>query len=118
MAQKKKTTAEQTAQEQTAQEQDQTSDREDKTEQETERDEFADIPNPCVYCGPSVRNVVRQYTTYMGGIPEPVKEFVRAHPLVRGLIIPTGRFAAVRKRLETNGTAEAILYKKLKDELK
>lgn len=29
-----------------------------------EQDEFAALPSPCVYCGPSVRGVARQYTTY------------------------------------------------------
>ena len=80
-------------------------------------DLFAGIQNPCVYCGPTVRGVARQYTTYMGGIPEPLKEFVKEHPAVRGLIVPTEKFAAVRKRLETRGTAEAIIYKRVKDEL-
>lgn len=91
---------------------------EDQTGQKQERDEFEDIPNPCVYCGPSVRGVARQYTTYQGGIPDPLKEFVKEHPAVRALIIHTGSFAAVRKRLETPGTAEAIIYKKVKAELK
>ena len=84
---------------------------------EPERDVFADIPNPCVYCGPSVRGVARQYTTYQGGIPNELKEFIKAHPAVRRLIVSTGQFASVRKRLETNGTAEAIIYKKVKSEL-
>ena len=89
----------------------------DKPDPEPERDEFADIPNPCVYCGPSVRGVARQYTTYQGGIPAELKEFIKAHPAARGLIIPTAKFASVRKRLETHGTAEAIIYKGVKDEL-
>ena len=124
---KKQTTAEQTAREQTdAQEeqtaQEQTDGQEDQTGQEQtgqeqERDEFADIPNPCVYCGPSVRGVARQYTTYQGGIPDPLKEFIKEHPAARGLIVPASRFAIVRKRLETRGTAESIIYKKVKDEL-
>ena len=124
---KNQTTAEQTAREQTdAQEeqttQEQTDGQEDQTGQEQtgqeqERDEFADIPNPCVYCGPSVRGVARQYTTYQGGIPDPLKEFIKEHPAVRGLIVPASRFAIVRKRLETRGTAESIIYKKVKDEL-
>ena len=124
---KKQTTAEQTAREQTdAQEeqttQEQTDGQEDQTGQEQtgqeqERDEFADIPNPCVYCGPSVRGVARQYTTYQGGIHDPLKEFIKEHPAVRGLIVPASRFAIVRKRLETRGTAESIIYKKVKDEL-
>lgn len=124
---KNQTTAEQTAREQTdAQEeqtaQEQTDGQEDQTGQEQtgqeqERDEFADIPNPCVYCGPSVRGVARQYTTYQGGIHDPLKEFIKEHPAVRGLIVPASRFAIVRKRLETRGTAESIIYKKVKDEL-
>lgn len=84
---------------------------------EQERDEFADITNPCVYCGPSVRGVARQYTTYQGGIPKELKAFIREHPLVRRLIVHPGKFAVVRQRLETPGTAEAIIYKKLKAEL-
>ena len=106
---------EQTAQEQTDGQEDQTG--QEQTGQEQERDEFADIPNPCVYCGPSVRGVARQYTTYQGGIPDPLKEFIKEHPAVRGLIVPASRFAIVRKRLETRGTAESIIYKKVKDEL-
>ena len=117
---KKQTTAEQTAREQTDAQEEQTTQEQtarEQTGQEQERDEFADIPNPCVYCGPSVRGVARQYTTYQGGIPDPLKEFIKEHPAARGLIVPASRFAIVRKRLETRGTAESIIYKKVKDEL-
>lgn len=76
------------------------------------------IPHgPCVYCGPSVPSVVRQYTVYTGGIPDTLKTFIREHPAVRGLIIPVEQFAQTRKRMETAGTAEAILYQKVKSEL-
>ena len=121
---KNQTTAEQTEQDQEltrAQEQGgdqgQTDDQEQTDDQVQERDEFANLPNPCVYCGPSVRGVARQYTTYQGGIPAELKEFVKAHPAARGLIVSTEKFASVRRRLETHGTAEAIIYKKVKDEL-
>ena len=97
--------------------QERTDDQEQTGDQEPERDEFANLPNPCVYCGPSVRGVARQYTTYQGGIPDPLKEFIKEHPAARGLIVPASRFAIVRKRLETRGTAESIIYKKVKDEL-
>ena len=119
MARRKKnqTTAEQTAQEQEKNIREEQTGQEQTDGQEQERDEFADIPNPCVYCGPSVRGVARQYTTYQGGIPDPLKEFIKEHPAVRGLIVPASRFAIVRKRLETRGTAESIIYKKVKDEL-
>lgn len=83
---------------------------------ETERDLFAGLPNPCVYCGPSVPGVARQYTTYQGGgISEALREFVKKYPQVRGLIVSAGQFAAVRKRLDTPETAEARLYKQVKE---
>lgn len=82
-----------------------------------EKDPFADIPNPCVYCGPSVRNVARQYTTFQGGLTEELKNYIKAHPAARRLIVPVAKFAITRRRLETPGTAEAIIYKKLKAEL-
>lgn len=72
---------------------------------------------PKVYCGPSVRGVVRQYTVFTGEIPEMVADFIKEHPAASALIVPTERFAEVRKSLETRGTAEAILYKQIKSEL-
>ena len=107
---------EQVGQEQEADQIEQTGQK-SKPSNEPERDEFADIPNPCVYCGPSVHGVARQYTTYQGGIPAELKEFIKAHPAARELIISTSRFASVRKRLETHGTVESIIYKKVKNEL-
>ena len=86
-------------------------------EVEPEPDMFGNLPNPCVYCGPSVRGVARQYTTYQGGISDALREFIRAHPGALGLIVSTGKFPAMRKRLETYGTKEANLYKAVKAEL-
>lgn len=74
------------------------------------------ISGPLVYCGPSVRGVARQYTTYINGIPEALQEFMEAHPAAKALLVPPKRFAQTRKRLETPGTAEAILYQKIKQE--
>ena len=75
------------------------------------------FPNPCVYCGPSVRGVARQYTTYQGGIPDALKAFLQEHPEAAGLIVPTGKFAAVRRRLDNPGTEEAKLYRRVKEAL-
>lgn len=74
-------------------------------------------PNPCVYCGPSVRGVARQYTVYSGKLPAALEEFIKAHPAAKGLIVSVNRFAQVRSNLEKSGTAEAILYQKIKSEL-
>ena len=86
--------------------------------QETpERDILAGIQNPCVYCGPTVRGVARQYTTFQGGIPDALRDFIKEHPEARQLIVSTAQFPAMRRRLDTPGTAEAKLYKRVKEQL-
>lgn len=83
--------------------------------QETpEQDISAGIPNPCVYCGPTVRGMTRQYTTFQGGIPDALRDFIREYPEARRLIVSTAEFPAMRKRLDTPGTAEAALYKQVR----
>lgn len=80
-------------------------------------DMLARLPNPCVYCGPSVKGVALQYTTYQGGIPDALKKFIGAHPEALGMIVSTGEFQTMRRRLETPGTPEAELYKAVKARL-
>ena len=87
------------------------------TQEAPERDVLAGIQNPCVYCGPTVRGVARQYTTFQGGIPDALRDFIREHPEARGLIVSTAWFPAMRKRLDTPGTAEAKLYKRVKEQI-
>lgn len=72
---------------------------------------------PHVYCGPSVRGVAKQYNVYSGGLPGPLMELMEAHPAARALTVPVEKFAETRRALETPGTAQAVLYAKLKKEL-
>ena len=89
---------------------------EDKQEEQIKA--FLDkLPNPCVYCGPSVRGVARQFTVYHGGIPDALKAFIMEHRAAKGLIVSVERFAQVRTRLETPGTGESILFRKVRAEL-
>lgn len=92
---------------------------EDRKETQAERDEafFNRLPDPCVYCGPSVRGVAQQYTVYNGGVPDVMKQFVSEHPAAKGLLVSVNRFVKVRTKLETRGTAESILFNKLREEL-
>ena len=92
---------------------------EEKKQKQEEQDEafFAKLPDPCVHCGPSVRNVARQFTVYNGGIPDALKEFIKEHRAARGLIVGVERFAQMRTRLETPGTGEFILFRKVRAEL-
>lgn len=72
----------------------------------------------CVYCGPSIRNVTKQFTVYAEGkIPDALALFIKEHPETKNLLVPIEQFAAIRKRLQTVGTAEAILYNKIRSEL-
>lgn len=86
-------------------------------ETKPEQDLFAGIQNPCVYCGPTVRGVARQYTTYQGGIPDALRDFIKEHPDARQLIVSTAQFPAMCRRLDTPGTEEAKLYKAVKARL-
>ena len=70
-----------------------------------------------VYCGPTVRGVAKQYTVFHGGIPEALEDFSERHPEVKALLVPVEQFAETRRKMETAGTAEAILYHKIKSEL-
>lgn len=80
-----------------------------------EADTRESLPNPCVYCGPTVLGVARQYTTYQGGIPDALREFIKEHREARRLIVSTAQFPTMRRRLDTPGTAEAELYRKVKE---
>ena len=69
---------------------------------------------PVVYCGPTVRGVAKVFS---GGIPEALEDFSERHPEVKALLVPVEQFAETRRKMETAGTAEAILYHKIKSEL-
>lgn len=71
----------------------------------------------CVYCGPTVRGVVKQYTVFSGNIPETLQAFISKHPEAKVLLVAVDRFAETRRKMETAGTAESILYHKIKSEL-
>ena len=70
-----------------------------------------------VYCGPSVRGVAKRYKVYSGGLPTELVAFSERHPAARGLIVPLEQFAETRAKLETPGTAEAVLYHVLEREI-
>lgn len=70
-----------------------------------------------VYCGPSVRGVAKQYTVFSGGLPREVEEFREKHPLINDLIVPVEDFPEMRKKIETPGTRESLVYRNIKSEI-
>ena len=87
--------------------------------EETTKGEKAEARQPRArgapgYCGPPVRGVAKQYTVYAGELPEELKAFIQKHPEAGALVVPVERFAETRRKLEQAGTAQAILYRKIK----
>ena len=70
-----------------------------------------------VYCGPSVKNVVRQYTVFEGGVTPMLNEFLDAHPIAKAFLVPVDDFAGFRVRVETRGTRENTLLRMLQNDL-
>lgn len=69
-----------------------------------------------VYCGPTIKGVCKQYTVYAGALPVALKEYVDARPEAKALLVGVERYPEVRKNLNKQGSAEAILYQKLLSE--
>ena len=63
-----------------------------------------------VYCGPSIKDVVREGTVFTGGIPEVLEEYIQKNPAVRSLIVPLADFAAFRADIGRRGTPANIIY--------
>lgn len=71
-----------------------------------------------VYCGPNIKGVAPQYTVFTDGLPAKLVEKAEAFPIVKALIVPREKFAEMRMKVEKEGTAENILYKKAEALLK
>lgn len=74
-------------------------------------------PRVYVYCGPTIRNVAHRGTVYQGDMPEALRNYINKNPAAAALVVELERFADVRKRIETEGTAENLIYNRIKSEL-
>ena len=63
-----------------------------------------------VYCGPSIKDVVREGTVFADGIPEALEEYIQKNPAVRSLIVPLADFAVFRADIGRKGTPANIIY--------
>ena len=64
------------------------------------------------YCGPTVKGIAPQYTVFVDGLPDKLKEKVEQVPMLKALIVPLDKFAEMRTKTEREGTRENILCKK------
>ena len=66
---------------------------------------------PVVYCGPSVKNTVKQFTVYSDGdaLPDAVTD-----PAARGLMVSIADFANTRAALENPKSGAGIIFAAVK----
>lgn len=71
---------------------------------------------PVVYCGPSVKNTVKQFTVYSDGdtLPDAVNDFLNKIPAARGLMVPIADFANTRAALENPKSGASIIFTAVK----
>lgn len=71
---------------------------------------------PVVYCGPSVKNTVKQFTVYSDGdtLPDAVNDFLNKIPAARGLMVPIADFANTRAALEDPKSGAGIIFAAVK----
>lgn len=76
----------------------------------------AEKTGPVVYCGPSVKNTVKQFTVYSDGgtLPDAVNDFLNKIPAARGLMVPIADFANTRAALENPKSGAGIIFAAVK----
>lgn len=73
---------------------------------------------PLVYCGPTIKGIAKQYTTFSDGIlPEALAEKAQAIPAIRALIVPLDALAQTRLSLGDKGSTESIIFSTIQKSL-
>ena len=91
---------------------------EKKTTAAQEAQTSAEAVGTVAYCGPTVKGIAPQYTVFVDGLPEKLKEKVERVPLLNALIVPLDKLAEMRVKIDREGTRENILYNKAADVMK
>ena len=91
---------------------------EKKTTAAQEAQTLAEAVGTVAYCGPTVKGIAPQYTVFVDGLPEKLKEKVEQVPLLNALIVPLDKLAETRVKIDQEGTRENILYNKATDLMK
>ncbi|WNF36409.1 hypothetical protein RJD24_18605 [Bacillaceae bacterium IKA-2] len=71
-----------------------------------------------VYCGPSINGELPQFSIFSNGIPDELETRIKECSSIKSMFHPVTKLSEVRSRLETQGTREHSLFKKIKEYLK
>ena len=66
---------------------------------------------PVTYCGPDVRGVAKQFTTYINGLPSALAEAIKAKPVLGGLVVPLEQLPEVRRQFHAGAGHYFNLYR-------
>ena len=71
---------------------------------------------PVVYCGPSVKNTVKQFTVYSDGdaLPDAVTDFLNRIPAARGLMVPIADKTNTQADLKNPKSGAGIIFAAVK----
>lgn len=64
-----------------------------------------------VYCGPSIKGVVRQFTAYNNGIPEGLKAATEKNKVLAAMIVPLEELPEAMRQLRQKSGRIYTLYK-------
>jgi hypothetical protein len=66
-----------------------------------------------VYCGPSIKGVAQQFTTYTNGLPKKLKQYSESNNSFKRLIVPINRLVETKKNILIQGTIENLSFNKI-----
>lgn len=71
------------------------------------------IKGTMIYCGPTIKGVIKQYASYTNGVPKRIKEYADSNKSVKRLLVPITDFIETKKNIATKGTVENISFNKI-----
>lgn len=71
----------------------------------------AEAAGTVMYCGPSIKGVVRQFTAYNNGIPEELKAATEKNKVLAALIVPLEDLPEAMRQLRQKSGRIYTLYK-------
>lgn len=77
--------------------------------------EVEKIKGTIIYCGPTIKGVVKQYASFTNGVPKKVQEYANSNKAVSRLLVPISEFIETKKNIVIKGTVENSSFNSILD---